>query len=384
MRYLRQSNLLALWPSHAQAFLLFRMYPAEELSRESGMTTTRKTATIAVARRLAPFCLSGARTLLHYLHDLRAARPQVCQMEDSECVHRVRVASRRMRSFLPLFAPCLSRTVCDRWRKQLRRLTRALGEARDIDVQIACVEHVLEQQASLEERPGIERLLLRLQQRRHAVYEPVGQAIERFTASPLAEEMEQTLMHLVYVSQASGADRPGAYVYRQIRKAVRIRLKTFQLYAPYVQHPERSDELHAMRIAAKHLRYLLQACTPFYLDALQEPARTARTFQTLLGDIHDCDVWAHDLPRFLEEESQRTLVYFGHLEPYALLMPGIVALQHNRQHYRMQRYQAFVAFWHQGQEQGIWEQLCQTLDAAVEHAENTGTTAMAGTLIKAH
>ena len=49
--------------------------------------------------------------------------------------------------------------------------------------------------------------------------------------------MEQTLMHLVYVSQASGAEIPGPYVYRKIRKAVRARLKAFQTYAPYVQRP---------------------------------------------------------------------------------------------------------------------------------------------------
>src|SRR5438067_12983949 len=99
------------------------------------MTTTHKTTTVAVARRLAPFCLAGARILLHYLHDLMAEIPHVHQTEDSEYVHRMRVASRRMRSFLPLFALCLSRKTCDRWRKQLRRFTRALGEARDTDVQ---------------------------------------------------------------------------------------------------------------------------------------------------------------------------------------------------------------------------------------------------------
>jgi CHAD domain-containing protein len=382
MQCLTQSNLLALWSSHAQELLLFRMYPAEELPRESGMITTHKTATVAVTRRLAPFCLSGARTLLHYLHNLMAEVPHVPQTEDRECVHRVRVASRRLRCFLPLFALCLSRQTCDRWRKQLRRLTRALGEARDIDVQITCVEHVLAQQASREERPGLERLRLRLQQRRHALREPVGQAIERFTTSQLVEEMEQTLMHLVYVSQASGADIPGPYVYRKMRQAVRARLKAFQSYAPYVEHPECSDELHAMRIAAKHLRYILQACMPFYLDAVQEPAHTARTFQTLLGDIHDCDVWAHDLPQFLEEECQRTLVYFGHLEPFAPLVPGIMALQHNRQHYRMQRYQEFVTFWHQVQEQGIWEQLDQRLDAAMGNTEKTATVAVEGTPIE--
>src|SRR5256886_5920807 len=143
------------------------------------MKTTCKTDMAAVTKRRAPLCLCGARNSLHYLHDLMNNMERVRQAEDSECVHRMRVASRRLRSLLPLFAVCLSRKTCERWRKQLRRLTRALGEVRDIDVQIACVEHVLEQ-ASLEERPGLERLLLRLQQRRQALHEPVGQAIERF------------------------------------------------------------------------------------------------------------------------------------------------------------------------------------------------------------
>ena len=92
-------------------------------------------------------------------------------------------------------------------------------------------------------------------------------------------------------------------------------------------------------------------------------------------------MWAHDLPLFLEAESQRTLAYFGHLEPFAPLVPGIVALQENRQHYRMQRYEEFVTFWHQVQEQGIWAQLRQTLDATMEHAEHAVVAAAEGTLL---
>ena len=63
-------------------------------------------------------------------------------------------------------------------------------------------------------------------------------------------------------------------------------------------------------------------------------------------------------------------------------MPSIVALQHNRQHYRMYRYQEFVTFWHQ--EQGIWERSYQTLDATVEHTNNAGPTGMAGPPITSH
>ena len=334
------------------------------------MKTTRKTDPATVTKRRAPLCLCGARGSLHYLHDLMTNMERVRQAEDSECVHRMRVASRRLRSLLPLFAVCLSRKTCERWRKQLRRLTRALGEVRDTDVQIVCVEHFLEHAASFQERPGGERILLRLQQQRQALQGPVGEALDRFTARQLPEQMEQTLTQLVHASQATGADMPGHYVYRKTRKAIRAQLKALQAYAPYVQQPERIDALHAMRIAAKRLRYTMEACTSFYPDALAEPVRAARTIQTLLGDIHDCDVWIHDLPQFLQDECDRTLVYFGHVEPFAPLVPGILALQHNRQQYRMQRYQEFVRFWNEAQEQGIWKRLRQTLEAAESMSVN--------------
>lgn len=103
--------------------------------------------------------------------------------------------------------------------------------------------------------------------------------------------------------------------------------------------------------------------------------RTVRTIQTLLGDSHDCDVWIRDLPQFLQDECDRTLAYFGHTEPFAPLVPGILALQHNRQQYRRQRYQEFVTFWNEAQEQGVWERLRQTL----ERAERLSVNAWADT-----
>jgi CHAD domain-containing protein len=340
------------------------------------MKRKRTIATTSGTSLLAPLCLCGAQTALKYLEALRAAMEGVRQAEDSECVHHTRVASRRLRSILPLFATCLSRKACDRWRKQLRRLTRALGEARDTDVQIACVQGFLDQEASAQERPGVERLLLRLQQRRHVLQESVLEALERFAASQITEEIEQILTQLARASQTSSVETPGHYMYRQTGKVMWDQLKALQAYAPYVQQPECSTALHAMRIAAKRLRYTMQAFAPLYLDALEEAVRTARTVQTLLGDIHDCDVWAHDLPQFLAAERERTLVYFGQTEPFTPLIPGLLALQHNRQQYRAQRYQKFVTFWHQVQDQGVWERLQQTLAEAPTQDARRATTAL--------
>lgn len=339
------------------------------------MQSKRTMATTSGARRRAPLCLYGAQAALTYLEALTAAMEGVRRAQDSACVHHMRVTLRRLRSILPLLAVCLSRRTCDRWRKQLRRLTRALGEARDTDVQIACVQRFLDQEASPQERPGVARLLLRLQQRRHVLQGPVLEALERCAASRLTEAMGQTLTHMAHAHRACSADTPGHYVYRQTGKVIRARLRALQACAPYVQQPECSHALHTMRIAAKRLRYTMQACAPLYPDALEAPVRAARAIQTMLGDIHDCDVWMHDLPQFLAAERHRTLVYFGQVESFTPLVPGLLALQSNRQQYRTQRYQEFVTFWNQVQGQGVWERLQQTLASAPTESARPATTA---------
>src|SRR3712207_1913020 len=53
---------------------------------------------------------------------------------DTEHVHQLRVGTRRARAALDLFACCLPDKVYRRARKQLRRLRRAAGAARDWDV----------------------------------------------------------------------------------------------------------------------------------------------------------------------------------------------------------------------------------------------------------
>jgi CHAD domain-containing protein len=304
----------------------------------------------------------------------------VQQAEDRECVHRLRVASRRLRSVLPLFATALSRQTCARWRKQLRRVTRSLGAARDTDVQMAWVQQFLHDSASAEEQAGVERLLLRLEQRRQALQEPVVKALERFAARQLAEEMEERLKQVVSESESYGVDVPGRRVYRRTRKAILKRLNAFEAYAPYVAQPECIKELHAMRITAKRLRYIMQALAPLYPDALAEPVQAARLCQTRLGNIHDGDMWINTLPRFLEEERARTLAYFGSTAPFEPLQSGILALLHNRQQQRTQDYQEFVTFWDQLQAQGVWERLRQTLadpHVAAEASAETDTAVLA-------
>src|SRR5579871_522697 len=56
---------------------------------------------------------------------------------DVTAVHRSRVASRRLREMLPLAAAATSRHKTKDLRADVRRITRALGRVREIDVTLA-------------------------------------------------------------------------------------------------------------------------------------------------------------------------------------------------------------------------------------------------------
>ena len=60
--------------------------------------------------------------------------------------------------------------------------------------------------------------------------------------------------------------------------------------------PDDRERHHAMRIAAKRLRYTMEICRPMYPGRLDEPVEAVKRVQTLLGEIHDCDVWLNIRP----------------------------------------------------------------------------------------
>ena len=67
----------------------------------------------------------------------------VKEAQDIEYIHRMRVASRRLRAALPLFSSCFPDKQYTKWMKEITKITRALGDARDADVQIAFLQKSL-------------------------------------------------------------------------------------------------------------------------------------------------------------------------------------------------------------------------------------------------
>jgi CHAD domain-containing protein len=82
---------------------------------------------------------------------------------------------------------------------------------------------------------------------------------------------------------------PDASFGDNVRRIVETRVDELCSFAPAVLDPSEVKALHDMRIAAKRLRYILELAEPAFGRAAAAGAKEAKTLQTLLGDIHDCD-----------------------------------------------------------------------------------------------
>ncbi len=319
---------------------------------------------------LDSYYLFGLQALQERLPPLTKEVAGVHAAEDIEYVHRMRVASRRMRTALALFGDDLPHKHYDNWRSEMQHLTRALGAARDTDVQIAWVQDFLKQIADETQRVGVERLLLRLRQQRMRLQDKVVRALDRLENKRTFDDMDETLHELLVHARVYEVEKLPTDLYRRANESIRLRLEEFLTYEPHVPYPERSAELHQMRIAAKHLRYTLEVFESLYDRALRKPIKIVKEIQELLGEVHDCDVWIGYVPWFIEKERARTLRYFGETVPAQAFVPGLHTLEEDRHWQRQRSYYTFRRFWELTQDMHIWEHLREAITSQPEPASD--------------
>ena len=91
----------------------------------------------------AGYCLYGAKSVLPLISQLESELEGVKIADDIEYVHRCRVASRRIRAALPIYCDCIPQKEFRKWKREIRDVTRSLGEARDADVQADFLERFI-------------------------------------------------------------------------------------------------------------------------------------------------------------------------------------------------------------------------------------------------
>jgi len=309
----------------------------------------------------------GARVTLQRLTLLKQEIPGVRQGRDIEAVHRLRVASRRLRTALRLFEECWPPRHGKTWQREIRRVTRSLGDARDADVQILFVEDQLRRCREANFPRGLNRLLLRLRQRRSDLQSRVVKRVARLAEGGVIDQMERDLAPLA--GDPGKPSAPSRTLGIRAEGLIQARLEELLAYEPFVARPACAVELHRMRIAAKRLRYCLELFDPLYNGRLEGTITTLKRIQDLLGLIHDCDVWQELLPRFLSKEQRRARDYFGNDRPYRRLLPGLSWFERRVAALRHRTHGEFVAFWGSTHRGRLWQNLRRMAGSLARQAE---------------
>lgn len=205
------------------------------------------------------------------------------QKGDVQLLHQARVATRRLREALPLVAPGprgrrLGRIV--------RKLTRALGPVRELDVALLTLEEL---EASGDVPPAAiaklrqvvrsERQRLHAEMRRRVARVDLEKLRKRAAAATRKGRRKPAAGRVRDPKRLADAQRRAARRAARLREAVE---NAAGIYLP--------DRLHEVRIAVKKLRYAVELTRELSGSRATAHVRALKETQDLLGRMNDLEV----------------------------------------------------------------------------------------------
>ena len=135
-----------------------------------------------------PFASAAERIVHGRAEEVFEHSEGVLDTEDIERVHAMRVATRRLRAVLEIFAPAFGRKEHRRLLKEVKALADALGARRDPDVHIVAIERMLSD-AAPEHRAGLELLREEWRRRQAEGNETLAEALHRAEETGLRDRL---------------------------------------------------------------------------------------------------------------------------------------------------------------------------------------------------
>ena len=196
-------------------------------------------------------------------------------------LHRLRVSSRRLRVGLRFFAPLFDAAELRQVQRQLRRVTRGLGEIRALDVNRQLVRRLAH---DLPPAAGAVRTALeqRLRTDRAARAAELQELIQMLAASRFEQRLRALITRARYLDNARVRNGAAAEL-NNLRQTLKRRHRQFTRHGG-------GRFFHKLRIAVKQYRYGLETAEAVFAVPVRDAIRSMENLQDLMGDYHDLEV----------------------------------------------------------------------------------------------
>lgn len=266
---------------------------------------------------LAELC----RVLLRrHFRRMLAAERKACQGDDPEAIHELRVATRRIRATLSVAAVIAPPKRLRAFHKAVRQVAQAAGTVRDCDVFLM---QVLKEQAALpeEQQATLEPLLVALRADRKQGLASLGAVIRQADYERFKREFAEVIAGPggLWDEEPTVRDLTGSMIYRQY--------EVLRAYGPVGLPAELladDERLHAARIEAKRLRYLLETFEDVFDERVSEAVGPLVAVQDAMGTLNDISVAEHYVATMRLDAAARSELA-AYLERRADARPNLLA-----------------------------------------------------------
>jgi CHAD domain-containing protein len=148
-----------------------------------------------------PYAVAAAKVVAVRAREVADHSQNVLDTDDIERVHDMRVATRRLRAALEIFAPCFPDTQHQDALTEVKAFADALGDRRDADVTITALERFSENLAA-PDRPGVASLIAQIR----AEQVEANDRLEAFVQPRRLAALSERLSELVVEAEGVGAE----------------------------------------------------------------------------------------------------------------------------------------------------------------------------------
>lgn len=212
-------------------------------------------------------------------------------------VHQARVASRRLREAVPVLGEDLKKGRTRKAQRKIRRVTRALGVVRELDVTLTVLDTLAA--TGILPRLALEEVRRRVVEEREARRADMLKRLERVNLAKLEKRLQSVSGQLQEVSTDEWRDALRDRLVKR-RKALRAAITA----AGQMYHPE---ALHQVRIATKKLRYALEIAAEAGVKAAAPLVAKLKRMQDALGTLHDLQILQGHVASVQARKPGRTL-----------------------------------------------------------------------------
>ena len=254
-----------------------------------------------------PLVEAGRKILRFHCKRMLANEDGTREGKDIEALHHMRVATRRQRAAFRIVTPYFRRKAIRDFQDDLRSAAGYLGAVRDLDVLIEAAEGY---QSSLgaDAAGPLEPLLDEWRANRSAArdellaylggdsYQSFKERYDAFLSSPGAG-----------VRDAAPDDLPEPHLVRHVLPGEiwshYARVRAYETVLGWAS----VETIHALRIEAKRLRYLLESFSEVLGPGIGEAVEDVIALQDHTGELHDVDVTIGLLRHFLLHSPHATV-----------------------------------------------------------------------------